>query len=150
MNLTRNLQDTRAGESSESMLGRAEWRCLVTPKEEGAMSSRPPLPPFTEESAREKVQAAEDAWNSCDPDRVALAYTEDSHWRNRDEFFEGRDAIREFPTSGKRSRTIGSRRSCGASTAIASPCASNTNHETRRASGGAATATSTGNSTNTA
>jgi nuclear transport factor 2 (NTF2) superfamily protein len=60
------------------------------------VSSRPPLPPFTEESARVKVQAAEDAWNSCDPDRVALAYTEDSQWRNRDEFFEGRDAIREF------------------------------------------------------
>ena len=60
------------------------------------MSSRPPLPPFTEESARQKVQAAEDAWNSCDPDRVALAYTEDSQWRNRAEFFEGRDAIREF------------------------------------------------------
>ena len=60
------------------------------------MSSRPPLPPFTEQSARQKVQAAEAAWNSCDPDRVALAYTEDSVWRNRDEFFEGRDAIRDF------------------------------------------------------
>lgn len=60
------------------------------------MSSRPPLPPFTEQSARQKVQAAEDAWNSCDPDRVALAYTEDSVWRNRDEFFQGRDAIRDF------------------------------------------------------
>ena len=60
------------------------------------MTSRPPLPPFTEQSAREKVQAAEDAWNSCDPERVALAYTEDSQWRNRDEFFQGRDAIREF------------------------------------------------------
>ena len=60
------------------------------------MSSRPPLPPFTGESARQKVQAAEDAWNSCDPDRVALAYTEDSVWRNRDEFFQGRDAIRDF------------------------------------------------------
>ncbi|SEH01608.1 hypothetical protein SAMN05444920_12156 [Nonomuraea solani] len=44
--------------------------------------SRPPVPPFTEESARVKVQAAEDAWNTCDPDRVALAYTEDSVWRN--------------------------------------------------------------------
>jgi nuclear transport factor 2 (NTF2) superfamily protein len=53
-------------------------------------------PPFTEESARAKVQAAEDAWNSRDPDRVALAYTEDSEWRNRDEFFEGRAAIRAF------------------------------------------------------
>jgi uncharacterized protein len=53
-------------------------------------------PPFTEETARAKVKAAEDAWNTRDPDRVALAYTEDSRWRNRDEFFEGRDAIRDF------------------------------------------------------
>ncbi len=55
-------------------------------------------PPFTHESALAKVQAAEDAWNSCDPDRVARAYTPDSQWRNRDEFFTGRDAIREFLT----------------------------------------------------
>lgn len=60
------------------------------------MESRPPLPPFTEETARKKVQAAEDAWNTRDPDRVALAYTEDSEWRNRSEFFSGRAAIREF------------------------------------------------------
>ncbi|MFD8883513.1 nuclear transport factor 2 family protein [Streptomyces erythrochromogenes] len=58
--------------------------------------SRPPLPPFTEESARAKVQAAEDAWNSRDPERVALAYTEDSVWRNRDRFLAGRDEIRAF------------------------------------------------------
>ena len=57
---------------------------------------RPPLPPFTEESARQKVQAAEDAWNSCDPERVAQAYTADSQWRNRDEFFQGCDAIVAF------------------------------------------------------
>jgi nuclear transport factor 2 (NTF2) superfamily protein len=57
---------------------------------------RLPVPPFTEATARQKVQAAEDAWNSCDPDRVALAYTEDSQWRNRDEFFEGRKAITAF------------------------------------------------------
>jgi uncharacterized protein len=60
------------------------------------MTPRPPLPPFTEETARRKVQAAEDAWNTCDPDRVAMAYTEDSDWRNRDEFFTGREAIRDF------------------------------------------------------
>jgi uncharacterized protein len=60
------------------------------------MDPRPPLPPFTDETARRKVQAAEDAWNTCDPERVALAYTPDSQWRNRDEFFEGRDAIVEF------------------------------------------------------
>ncbi len=53
-------------------------------------------PPFTEETARAKVKAAEDAWNSRDPERVALAYTEDSQWRNRTEFFTGREAIKEF------------------------------------------------------
>ena len=60
------------------------------------MQTRPPLPPFTLETARQKVQAAEDAWNTCDPERVASAYTEDSQWRNRDEFFQGRDAIVGF------------------------------------------------------
>jgi nuclear transport factor 2 (NTF2) superfamily protein len=54
------------------------------------------LPPFTQETALRKVQLAEDAWNSRDPDRVVLAYTEDSQWRNRDEFFTGREAIRAF------------------------------------------------------
>ncbi|MEW5304777.1 MAG: hypothetical protein WDW36_007364 [Sanguina aurantia] len=57
---------------------------------------RPPLPPFTADTAALKVKAAEDAWNSRDPDRVALAYTKDSRWRNRAEFMEGRDAIRAF------------------------------------------------------
>ena len=56
------------------------------------------IPPFTEETARAKVKAAEDGWNSRDPERVALAYTEDSQWRNRDEFFTGREAIKEFLT----------------------------------------------------
>jgi uncharacterized protein (TIGR02246 family) len=58
----------------------------------------PPIikPPFTLESARAKVKAAEDAWNSRDPERVALAYTPDSEWRNRTEFFSGREAIKEF------------------------------------------------------
>jgi len=60
------------------------------------METKPPLPPFTLESARQKVQAAEDAWNSRDPERVALAYTPDSEWRNRTEFFSGRDAIKAF------------------------------------------------------
>jgi uncharacterized protein len=53
-------------------------------------------PPFTEASALAKVQAAEDAWNSRDPERVALAYTEDSDWRNRAELFQGREAIKAF------------------------------------------------------
>ena len=60
------------------------------------MNSRPPLPPFTEETARQKVQAAEDAWNSRDPARVSLAYTEDTHWRNRTEFINGRAEVVEF------------------------------------------------------
>jgi uncharacterized protein len=53
-------------------------------------------PPFTAETARAKVQAAEDGWNSRDPERVAMAYTPDSEWRNRAEFFVGREAIKEF------------------------------------------------------
>jgi len=57
---------------------------------------RPPLPPFTRETALHKVQGAEDAWNSCDPERVALAYSEDSVWRNRDTFVIGRAEIVEF------------------------------------------------------
>ena len=57
---------------------------------------KPPVPPFTEETARAKVKAAEDAWNTRDPEVVAKAYTEDSQWRNRDEFFTGREAIKEF------------------------------------------------------
>ena len=60
------------------------------------MANSPIVPPFTEESARAKVQAAEDAWNSRDPERVALAYTVDSEWRNRAEFLHGREEIKEF------------------------------------------------------
>ena len=60
--------------------------------------SRPPLPPFTRETAAQKARMAEDAWNSRDPQRVALAYTEDSRWRNRSEFLQGRAAIVKFLT----------------------------------------------------
>jgi uncharacterized protein len=60
------------------------------------METKPPLPPFTLETATAKVQAAEDAWNTRDPERVALAYTEDSEWRNRIEFITGRAAIKEL------------------------------------------------------
>ena len=59
-------------------------------------TERPPLPPFTEASARQKVRGAEDAWNSRDPDRVASVYTEDTRWRNRAEFPVGRGQVREF------------------------------------------------------
>ena len=60
--------------------------------------SRPPFPPFTLETAIQKVQAAEDAWNTCDPDRVSLAYTPDSEWRNRDAHVVGRAEIVAFLT----------------------------------------------------
>jgi nuclear transport factor 2 (NTF2) superfamily protein len=63
------------------------------------MSDRPPLPPFTRETAAEKVQAAEDAWNTRNPERVALAYSEDSVWRNRETFLKGRAEIVAFLTS---------------------------------------------------
>src|SRR5262249_27103345 len=59
---------------------------------------RPPLPPFTAETAAQKARAAEDAWNSREPERVSLAYTADSVWRNRSEFFQGREAIKAFLT----------------------------------------------------
>jgi hypothetical protein len=62
------------------------------------MAPRPPVPPFSEATARQKVQAAEDAWNTRDPARVAGAYTEDSRWRNRDEFVTGRAEIVAFLT----------------------------------------------------
>lgn len=61
--------------------------------------TRPPLPPFTRETAMQKVRMAEDGWNSRDPERVALAYTPDSRWRNRHEFPRGREQIRAFLTS---------------------------------------------------
>ena len=60
------------------------------------METKPPLPPFTEETATLKVRLAEDAWNSRDPDRVALVYTEDTRWRNRAEFPVGREEVRQF------------------------------------------------------
>ena len=63
-----------------------------------ADAPRPPLPPFTLESAAQKARAAEDAWNSRDPAKVSLAYTPDSRWRNRGEIFQGREAIVAFLT----------------------------------------------------
>lgn len=64
------------------------------------MEQRNPIPPFTEESAKQKIQMAEDAWNSKDPVRVSKAYTIDSEWRNRNQFINGREAIVKF-LSGK-------------------------------------------------
>lgn len=60
------------------------------------METKPPLPPFTAETAAQKVRMAEDAWNSCDPERVALVYTEDTRWRNRTEFPVGREQVRQL------------------------------------------------------
>ena len=60
--------------------------------------TRPPLPPFTFETAVQKVRRAEDTWNTCNPEQVSLAYTVDSYWRNRAEFIQGRTAIVEFLT----------------------------------------------------
>jgi len=60
------------------------------------MTDRPPLPPFTRESAIEKARLAEDGWNSRDPEKVSLAYTEDTYWRNRAEFLHGRQQVVEF------------------------------------------------------
>lgn len=60
------------------------------------MDARPPLPPFTLETATQKVRLAEDAWNSRDPDRVVMVYTEDTQWRNRAEFPVGREQVRAF------------------------------------------------------
>jgi uncharacterized protein len=60
------------------------------------METRPPLPPFTSETATQKVRLAEDAWNTRDPDRVVLVYTEDTRWRNRSEFPIGREQVRQF------------------------------------------------------
>ena len=61
-------------------------------------TDRPPLPPFTRETAIQKVRAAEDGWNSCNPERVSLVYTADSRWRNRSEFLQGRPQIVELLT----------------------------------------------------
>lgn len=62
------------------------------------MEKKYPLPPFTEETAKQKIQAAEDTWNSRDPEKVALAYSKDSEWRNRIEFINGREEIIKFLT----------------------------------------------------
>src|SRR3954471_21050739 len=96
---------------------------------------RPPFPPFTEQTARQKVQAAEDAWNTCDPDRVALAYTPDSRWRNRSEFLFGRDEIRAFLVrKWQRELDYTCARTYGHSVTNALPCASSTSGMTRTAS----------------
>src|SRR6478735_1041017 len=109
---------------------------------------RPPFPPFTRETAAVKARAAEDAWNSRDPERVSLAYTIDSAWRNRAEFFSGRAAIVEFLTR-KWARELDYRliKEVWPARARASPCASPTSGTTTPVSRFARTAMRTGNST---
>lgn len=75
--------------------GDTMWEPVLTQPAHTA-EARPPLPPFTAETARQKVQAAEDAWNTRDPEKVSLAYTPDTEWRNRTDFLTGRAAVREF------------------------------------------------------
>lgn len=70
----------------------------MTDKLDTTPQARPPLPPFTHETALDKVRRAEDAWNGRDPQRIARAYSPDSRWRNRSEFLQGRDAIIAFLT----------------------------------------------------
>ena len=114
--------------------------------------SRPPLPPFTKETAAQKARMAEDAWNSRDPERVALAYTEDSRWRNRSEFFEGRPAIVAFLTR-KWARELDYRLIKDLWAFYDDRIAVRFQYEwhvTRAGSGTAPTATSNGNSTGTA
>ena len=110
-------------------------------------ATRPPLPPFTRETATQKVRMAEDGWNTRDPEKVALAYAIDSRWRNRSEFIDGRKEIIAFLfANGRKSWTTGSSRNSGRLPTIASPYASLTSGTTTRVTGIAPMATRTGNS----
>lgn len=114
------------------------------------MTVRPPVPPFDRAAALTKVQAAEDAWNTRDPERVAGAYTVDSVWRNRDTFVTGRAAIVEFlRDKWSRERDYALRKNLWAFDGDRIACGSSTSAATTRASGGAVTATSCGSSTRT-
>ena len=110
--------------------------------------ARPPVPPFDEETARQKVKAAQDAWNTRDPEKVSLAYTPDSKWRNRDEFFEGREEIVAFlKRKWARELDYRSRSTSGASRGTVSPSGSSTRAGTPTDNGGVATETNSGSST---
>jgi nuclear transport factor 2 (NTF2) superfamily protein len=115
------------------------------------MMSSPPLPPFTAESAAQKARAAEAAWNTRGPARVALAYTIDSVWRNRSEFFQGRAAIEAF-LARKWNRELDYRliKEVWTFARTASQYGSLTNGTTTAAIGSVAVATRTGNSTSMA
>jgi nuclear transport factor 2 (NTF2) superfamily protein len=87
-------KDSFISDKNEPM--KSETTNQQTPTQESKPSTRPPLPPFTRETAIQKVRLAEDGWNSRDPEKVALAYTIDSRWRNRAEFPHGRQEIIQF------------------------------------------------------
>jgi hypothetical protein len=114
-------------------------------------TTRPPLPPFTRESAIQKVRLAEDGWNTRDPGKVALAYAIDSRWRNRAEFVNGRDEIVAF-LSRKWSRELDYRliKECGHLRGIASPCGLLTSGTTTPITGTGLMAMRTGSSMTTA
>lgn len=113
--------------------------------------TRPPLPPFTRETAIEKVRLAEDGWNSRDAAKVALAYTVDTRWRNRVEFATNRQEAQAFlRASGRKNTSIGSSRSYGHSRTTGLPCAMLTNIATTAGSGFAPMATKTGSLLQTA
>lgn len=110
------------------------------------MAERPPLPPFTMDTAVQKVRMAENAWNSRDPEKVSLAYTEDSFWRNRCEYLHGREAIVTFlKRKWSANSTIAWSRNFGVSAKIAWQSGSNTNGMTIAATGSARMATNCGN-----
>ena len=113
--------------------------------------TRPPLPPFTLETATQKVRAAEDGWNTRDPERVALAYSADSQWRNRSEFLVGREQIVAF-LRRKWAHELDYRliKELWAFRENRSPSASHTSGMMIRATGFVPTATRIGNSTNAA
>lgn len=98
------------------------------------MEQRHPLPPFTEETAKQKIQMAEDAWNSKDPERVSKAYTIDSEWRNRNIFIKGRDEIVQF-LSGKWNYTTNSKRNTGYIQVTALPFVLNMNIRMQQVNG---------------
>jgi len=112
------------------------------------MTTRPPVPPFTRETAAQKVQGAEDGWNTRDPERVSLAYTEDSEWRNRDWHVVGRARIVEFLTQKwERELDYALRKSMFAFEGNRIAVRYQYGRTTARAGGSAATATSCGSST---
>ena len=112
--------------------------------------ARPPVPPFDAATARQKVLAAEAAWNTRDPDRVAAAYTVDSEWRNRDEFVSGREEIRAFlARKWERELDYALRKDLWTFGPDRIAVGSSTSGTTPTATGSAPTATSSGSSTPT-